>query len=246
MIQKPSQDPREVFIDAAIRFLSGRIAPGRAGVRAKGGTLTRGDLPRAESLGIRMVADLAGRNPATLLFHFPDRESLMAAIAARAFELLVHLLEHEPAAIADRCRIVGVTQRYVTWGIDNPGLFTAMYDPSLARGVELVQLADDTRPEDRFAVAGEKSEIGRKRARAFSDLLQAKQRALTCFVDAFEADRAGGVVRDVDASSASHGMTALADGLVWQWITERQGTPVMMRRHADAVIVMMVKGLRLG
>src|SRR5687767_7096295 len=105
MIQKPSPDARDVFIEAGIRFLSGRIAPGRAGVRAKGGTLTRGDLPRAEALGIRMVADLAGRNPATLLFHFPDRESLMAAIAARAFELLVEHLEHEQAADADRGRI---------------------------------------------------------------------------------------------------------------------------------------------
>lgn len=233
-------EARDVFIDAALAFLAGRApAAGRNKVRAKGGKMARDDLPRAEAIGIRMVSDLAGRDPSTLLFHFPDRESLVAAIASRGFRQVAAHIDAAPEH--GRIRVLWLAERYAEWGIRNPGLFTVMYDPSLARGLELAQLGQgelerELRKESPALAAG-------KRVRAFMELFEAKRATLEIFTGALRTDQAQGLVKPVDTFRAAHAMAALADGLVWQWITERQGEEPGMVDHARQCIRILVEGL---
>lgn len=239
MARPASDASRDLFIDAAIRFLSGREAPSRSISRTRGDGPTSSETPRAEALTVRLVAQLAKRNPATLLFHFPDRTALVAAVAARGFEMMVHDLK---AAItrSEPRPLVGVPLAYVRWGMDNSGLFTAMYDPALARGLELAQTMSVEGLEASFIEAGDEPDAARKRARAFGDLLEGKKGALAAF-DAALGSFAGS--RAAARGTAVHALTALADGLVWQWITERQGTPMAMLRHAEACIRLLTSSV---
>lgn len=91
-------------------------------VRAKG----------ADAVSLRSVCRQVGVTPAAAYHHFPDREALLRAVAARA---LGELAEATRATLAGtppadhRARLVAVARAYVTWALDDPHLFRLAFGP---------------------------------------------------------------------------------------------------------------------
>jgi len=51
-------------------------------------------------------------------------------------------------------------------------------------------------------------------------------------------------MRAVDVFPGAHAVTALCDGVVWQWIAERQGDERGMVTHAHQCIQLLLGGRR--
>jgi hypothetical protein len=243
-------------VDAAIAYLDGFGGDAPDGT---GGVIptARTAAERVPELGIRLVATLVGKSPSAPLFHFPDRLTLVAAVAAEGFRRLSLLLQQtagsltangtDPLAIA-----TAIALDYVDWAGDHAALFATMYTPALAAGVDAIQSGDrDYWQEPTSAAHKESDEAmslrapeGRRRL-AFQELHDAKAATALIFYAAIERARATGALRR-DASSADlmNAVIAMADGLAWQRVNERQQTRRAMRLHAERSIGLLVGGLK--
>ena len=93
-------------------------------------------LPRvgAERLSLRDIARRAGVSPAAPYHHFPDKDALLAAVAAECAGLLLAALEAAIAEAGDdqrkRFQLTGIA--YVRFAATHPAHFRALELPGLA------------------------------------------------------------------------------------------------------------------
>ncbi|WP_329538084.1 TetR/AcrR family transcriptional regulator (plasmid) [Streptomyces sp. NBC_01450] len=79
------------------------------------------------AVSLRAVARRAGVSSNAPYRHYPDKEALLAALAAHGFhELRRSLLTAEQAATAGQ-EIVALAQAYVRYALDHPALFRLMF-----------------------------------------------------------------------------------------------------------------------
>ena len=241
---------RDDFVRSAVSYLTGEVvADGvlRANTTRRGGaTLRETGRPTASALGIRMVADLTGRSHAAPLFHFPDRTTLVAAVAAEGFRRLVRALGEVTRRRSGAARLREIMMRYAGWAGEVPALFATMYDPELAPGLELLMLT----PHDADALEalaerhGDDVKAARRRLVAFRELLAAKQATLALFIDAVSTGIDDGSLRGDHAPVViAHAAASVADGLAWQRVTEPQGSTALMDRHASMTVRLLFEGI---
>jgi AcrR family transcriptional regulator len=139
----------------------------------------------AAGLALRAIARAVGVTHTAAYHHFPDREALLRAVAARGFDRFT-------AALAAGARRAGGARgfqemgvAYVRFAAEHPSLFRLMFGPEVARG----RAADDA-----LRAASD---------RAFEVLLDGVRRL------APRADAAAVRLRAVAAWSVVHGLSAL-------------------------------------
>jgi len=194
-----------------------------------------------------MVAELVGRSHAAPLFHFPDRMTLVAAVAAEGFrQLVVTLGSSAGRKRTGAQRLRDTALRYAQWAGETPALFATMYDPELAPALELLAMAPDEddatrRIAERFGGAAAAT---RRRVQALRELLDAKQEALMLFVNAARDGIVDGSLRaDMSPVQIAHAVASMADGLAWQRVTEPQGSVQLLDRHASVTLRLLLQGI---
>ena len=85
-----------------------------------------------ESISLRAVARSAGVSAMAPYRHFPDKEALLAAVAARGFEALRGELQTADRAAASGSALVAQAVAYVGFAVANPALFRLMFGPPRA------------------------------------------------------------------------------------------------------------------
>jgi AcrR family transcriptional regulator len=117
-------DLRDALIEAGMRLLEQRHA---------------GDL------GLREVARAVGVSPTAVYRHFPDKDALLQAVAARGFAMMGAMQGRaaEGCVGADAFRAAGVA--YVRFALANPAVFRLMF--SSARPRDVLSLPTDTESE---------------------------------------------------------------------------------------------------
>ena len=83
----------------------------------------------AEALSLRAVARRAGVSAMAPYRHYPDKESLLAAVAAQGFDSLRATLQAADDAAAPGCALVEQAVAYVGFANANPALFRLMFGP---------------------------------------------------------------------------------------------------------------------
>ncbi len=79
------------------------------------------------SIGLREVARATGVSPTAVYRHFPDKDALLAAIAAQGFERLADVQMEAAADHRDKAKAFrAIGQAYVRFALDNPALFRLM------------------------------------------------------------------------------------------------------------------------
>lgn len=244
---------RQRFVDAAIAHLVGTFDAAASEVGRRTTTSDTAqqkatDRRTPEPLGIRLVAQLAGATHAGPLYYFPDRTCLLAAVAAEGFRLLRGVLEQPQRPPAGLCMldVVDDALRYVEWASEHPALFTTMYDPSLAAGLELLQLTQlaGGSPIVRFGnrYGGGKRAIAR-RVEAFEELLAGKRAILGFFRNSVDSAIARGELRaNRSLERITYAITSMANGLAWQRVTEPQILPEL-RWHAQECLGLLLEGI---
>jgi len=83
----------------------------------------------ADAVSLRAVARRAGVSAMAPYRHYPDKESLLAAVAARGFDGLTHALRAADEAAAAGQALVAQAVAYVRYASENPALFRLMFGP---------------------------------------------------------------------------------------------------------------------
>jgi AcrR family transcriptional regulator len=86
----------------------------------------------ADSVRLREVCRQVGVSPASAYHHFPDRETLLRAVAGRALRALGDALARSLASGPQddpRCRLALLARAYVAWALDEPRLFRLALGP---------------------------------------------------------------------------------------------------------------------
>ena len=94
--------------------------------------LAEGGDPAA--LSLREAARRAGVSAMAPYRHFPDKEALLAAVAAVGFERLAGRLKAADAGASGSDALVAQGQAYVGYALAEPALFRLMFGASLAKG----------------------------------------------------------------------------------------------------------------
>jgi AcrR family transcriptional regulator len=90
------------------------------------------DTEGVDNMSLRSAARLAGVSQAAPKNHFGDKEGLLAAIAARGFELCSQKrLELLKGAVAPEEKLRAVIRGYVEFAIERSALFNIMYGPAI-------------------------------------------------------------------------------------------------------------------
>jgi len=139
---------------------------------------------------------------------------------------------------------------YVDWAGRYPLLFSAMYVPALAPGVDAIQSGDEvywTTAHDGDDASAALTEPQAKRRLAFDELHAAKTECLTVFLSAATSAHAiGSIAREFGLIDVVHTILALADGLATQRITEFQQSENLMRAHAARCFAILTRGIAAG
>jgi AcrR family transcriptional regulator len=106
------------------------------------------DKPVLDELNLRLLTELAadprlrttelarrlGVSHAAPAHHFPDRASLLAALAGEGFLQLGQALEEASAAVGRGrgARLLAAGRAYVAYALDHPGSFRVMFGPQVA------------------------------------------------------------------------------------------------------------------
>lgn len=107
----------------------------------------------ADALSIREVARRAGVSPMAPYRHFPEKDSLLAAVAAVGFERLRNRLMEGAAAEPER-GLETQTTAYVAFAIDAPALFRLMFSPRVEGDYpELIEMREGAYDALRSSVA---------------------------------------------------------------------------------------------
>ncbi len=222
------------------------------------GRATRATALGAEAVGIRAVAEAVGVTHAAPLHHFPDRVSLLAAMAAEGNRQLAQELTTSAAAYAHstaRQQLGSVVRAQALWAAHHPGLWDVMCNPHLTadvgavwRGrqsgrtaVDVLATADvaSMKPTDSRALA--------RRAEAFDELVDAKLLVLQAYSDVVAACNATELdetrlVRG-DRRPLVNALTTIADGLALQFVAERDTPDSALAAHVDNTLDLLLAGV---
>lgn len=241
------------MVQAAIALVSASQPSGPTKGRA-----TRATALGAEAVGIRAVAEAVGVTHAAPLHHFPDRVSLLAAMAAEGNRQLAHELSTAPLPSAQpsaRERLGAVVRAQALWAAHHRGLWDVMCNPHLTADVAAVWRG---RQSNRTAievlatadVAGMKPNDSRalaRRAEAFDELVDAKLLVLQAFSDAVascntnELDETR-LVRG-DRRPLVNALTTIADGLSLQFVAESETPDAALTAHVDKTLDLLLAGV---
>ena len=117
-------DLKEALVEAAVSI-----------IRAKG----------VEALTIRDVAKRTGVSPAAPYRHFPDRRSLIAAVAERGFIRLQQAMIAGMESARGREGFKQVAIAYVEFGLNNPAEYRVMFGPEAADTTDFPSLRETSR-----------------------------------------------------------------------------------------------------
>jgi AcrR family transcriptional regulator len=82
----------------------------------------------SEAVTLRSVAREVGIAAPSIYAHFPDREAILQAVVIEVFEDLRQHLEDAISAQTDPVeRLVAGSQAYVSFGLENPGLYGTLF-----------------------------------------------------------------------------------------------------------------------
>jgi len=81
----------------------------------------------ADAVSLRAVARRAGVSAMAPYRHYPDKEALLAAVAARGFDGLREALRAADDAAPPRQALTAQAVAYVRYALDNPALFRLMF-----------------------------------------------------------------------------------------------------------------------
>jgi len=84
------------------------------------------------ALSLRATARRAGVSQAAPYHHFPDKDSLLAALAAEGFDALDRAMRARMRGVADPAqRLVASGVAYVVFAVENPALFQVMFGAAM-------------------------------------------------------------------------------------------------------------------
>ncbi|GFM27625.1 TetR family transcriptional regulator [Novosphingobium sp. PY1] len=87
-----------------------------------------------EDLSVRKLAQVVGVSPGAPYHHFPDRRSLLIAVALTGYDRLLRAdLGASPGSVEDE--LLGVSRHFIAFAEENPRLFSLMYESELTRPV---------------------------------------------------------------------------------------------------------------
>jgi AcrR family transcriptional regulator len=88
----------------------------------------------SDSLSLRALARTVGVSQTAPYRHFKDKDELLAALATRGYQALLHTLETAGLSAPDcpKQQLYDFARSYVDYAADNPELFKLMFGPSLA------------------------------------------------------------------------------------------------------------------
>lgn len=98
-----------------------------------------------EALTLREVARRTGVSAAAPYRHFPDRRSLVAAVAERGFRRLGEAMEEGMKSAQGRAGFRQVAVSYVQFGLANPAEYRVMFGPEVADTHDLPSLRETSR-----------------------------------------------------------------------------------------------------
>jgi AcrR family transcriptional regulator len=99
-------DLRDGLIEAGMRMLESR---------------------KSEDLGLRELAREVGVSATAVYRHFPDKQALLRAIAARGFAVMGQLQAEAASGGAGRAAFMAVGEAYVRFALAYPGVFRLMF-----------------------------------------------------------------------------------------------------------------------
>jgi AcrR family transcriptional regulator len=102
----------------------------------------------AEAVTIRELAAAVGVSPMTPYRYFKDKDAILAAVRARAFDRNAELLERAFAETPPERRAAAMGEAYVRFAIDHPEAYKLMFDvrqPSEADYPDLVRAGERSR-----------------------------------------------------------------------------------------------------
>lgn len=243
---------RRRMVEAAVGLVLGLqpVATPTAGKRRRA---TRAEALGAEAVGIRAVAEAAGVTHAAPLHHFPDRVSLLAAVAAEGQRRLASALEEAQRAVAAgnaRELLLAVVSAQALWAARNPGLWDVMVNPQLTAGVNGVWNARrEGKPAETALEAGSSIAAARnlvRRAVAFDELVDAKLRVFEAYNAAVTACRDDQLrlerLPGGDRRPLVHALTTVADGLSLQFVGEPVVNEPALRQHVQRTVELLLAG----
>ena len=95
----------------------------------------------AEPLGLREVARAVGVSATSIYRHFPDKEALLGAIAARGFARMGEMQLHAASGRSGHDAFAAMGVAYVRFALRNPAVFRLMFSRKWPRG--LLDLPED-------------------------------------------------------------------------------------------------------
>ena len=102
----------------------------------------------AEAVTIRQLAAAVGVSPMTPYRYFADKDAILAAVRARAFDRHAQLLEQAYAGSAPDDRAGAIADAYLRFAIDNPEAYKLMFSisqPNESAYPDLVRAGDRSR-----------------------------------------------------------------------------------------------------
>jgi AcrR family transcriptional regulator len=87
-----------------------------------------------EGISIRRLAEDVGVSSAAPYHHFPDRRSLLLAVALEGYGAMFNAAQEAIGQVADpRARLTQIFRAFITFAVTNPNMFTLMYESELVR-----------------------------------------------------------------------------------------------------------------
>ena len=102
----------------------------------------------AEAVTIRQLAAAVGVSPMTPYRYFKDKQAILAAVRARAFDRHAGALERAYADNAPEVRPGAIAEAYIGFALENPEAYTLMFDisqPNEADFPDLVRAGERSR-----------------------------------------------------------------------------------------------------
>ncbi len=102
----------------------------------------------AEAVTIRQLAAAVGVSPMTPYRYFKDKQAILAAVRARAFDRHAEAMERAYAEAEPQAKAGALGEAYVRFALDNPEAYKLMFDitqPNEAEFPELVRAGERSR-----------------------------------------------------------------------------------------------------
>jgi len=87
-----------------------------------------------EEISIRRLAEEVGVSSAAPYHHFPDRRSLLIAVALEGYGAMFNAAQEAIGHVSDpRTRLAQIFKAFLSFAVSNPNMFTLMYESESGR-----------------------------------------------------------------------------------------------------------------